>query len=89
MSIPDNFGGHTDNQTSPARSASAVTPHATNALTRVTKALYVGVSGDVVCRLVNDTADVTFVGVQAGSILPVRVTHVRATSTAGSIVALF
>lgn len=79
-----------DAATSPARNASAVTPHATNALANVTKGLYVGGAGDIACRLIDDSADVTFVGVPAGAVLPIRVSHVRVSgTTATNILALY
>lgn len=88
--MADKFASTSDMQTAPARNASAVTPHDSNALANVAKALYIGGAGQVVCRLVGDSADVTFVGLAAGTILPVRAAYVRATNTtATSIVALY
>jgi hypothetical protein len=87
--MADEFALLTDTASAPAANAIAVTPHATNPLANVSKALFVGGGGNLVCRLVADTADVTFTGVPAGSILPIRVEFVRATSTATNIVALF
>lgn len=87
--MADRFELRPDNVSAPARRAAAVTPHATNPLTDVPKALYVGGEGTVVCRLVDDSADVTFSAVPAGTLLPIRVSHVRATSTATLIVALY
>lgn len=87
--MANEFSTTPDGPMDPARNASAVTPHATNPLANVTKGLYVGGTGDIACRLVDDSADVTFVGVPAGSILPIRVSHVRDTSTADDIVALY
>ena len=78
-----------DTSIAPARNASAVTPHATNALANVSKALWVGTGGDLVVRCADDDADVTIPGVPSGSIIPVRVTHVRATSPAAGIVNLY
>lgn len=76
--------------TAPARSALTVTPHATNALTNGVRGLYVGTTGNIAGRLVGDTADVSFVGVPAGSILPFKFSHVRATgTTASNILALY
>lgn len=53
------------------------------------RALYVGGSGDVVVTPAGGGADVTFVGVPAGSILPIQATMVKNATTATNIVALF
>lgn len=54
-----------------------------------TRALYVGVGGDVKVTMAYGDV-VTFVGVPSGSILPVQVTRVWATGTAAnSILALY
>ena len=88
--MTDKFASCADSVAAPARSASALVPHDVNALPNTPKALYVGGGGSIVCRLVDDGADVTFVGVPAGAFLPVRASHVRATgTTATSIVALY
>jgi hypothetical protein len=66
----------------------AVTPSDTATIDRCA-ALYIGVGGDLVLTNTNGVA-VTFVGVPAGLILPVKARQVRATSTtAASIVALY
>lgn len=72
----------------PSRAPYAVTPHATNPLPVVPKALYIGGAGNLVVRGAGSAADVTFVGLPAGFILDVAVSHVRASSTATNIVAL-
>jgi len=73
-----------------ARKLAAVTPHDTTELAQVTKALYVGGAGNVSVIATDDSVAVTFVGVPAGSILPVRAKIVRSTSTtATSIVAMY
>ena len=73
-----------------ARKLAAVTPHDTNELADVTKALYVGGAGNVSVIATDDSVAVTFVGVPAGSVLPVRAKIVRSTSTtASNIVAMF
>lgn len=75
--------------TAPAVEFQAVTPSDATDLTRFTRALYIGVGGNVVCvDFLNNV--VTFVGVTAGSVLPIRVARVNATgTTATSIVALY
>ena len=79
------------NQVSPAVRAHAVTPTDDTDLTwGPCRALYVGTAGDVAVILDNDTVAVTFVGVLAGSILPIMVKYVQSTSTtASNIVALY
>lgn len=75
--------------TSPAVSAAAVTPSDVTVLDPATKALYIGGAGDLSVILLDDEADVTFVGLAAGQLLPVRATKVMAATTATSIVALY
>ena len=73
-----------------AADAQAVTPSDTVSYDgRVARGLYIGGSGNAV--IVTDAgATVTFVGLQAGFILPVRHTRVNSTSTtATNLVAMF
>lgn len=73
-----------------AGSATAVTPHDSNDLAAVTRGLYVGGAGTVRVMLERDSVSVDFVGVLAGSVLPLRVGRVLNTgTTASSIVALY
>ena len=75
--------------TSPADNAAAVTPSDSTDLAFTSRALYVGGAGNIVCTMLGG-GDVTFAAVPAGSILPVRVTRVKATSTtATSIINLY
>lgn len=73
----------------PASNAFAVTPADGSNLTHAARALFVGGAGDIkVDTLGGDT--VTFTGVVAGSILPVRILKVYATgTTATNIVAVY
>ena len=72
----------------PARDAVAVTP-GSSALATPCKALYIGGAGNV--NVITEAGTTTlFSGATAGSVLPVRCTHVLSTSTtATSIVALY
>ena len=71
-----------------AAEATAVVP-ADADLEQFTRALYVGVSGDVTVVMAGKRNTITFVGVGAGSILPVRVAQVTSATTASSILALY
>ena len=72
-----------------ARKAVAVTPHATNPVTGgQCDFLFVGGAGNVVCRPDGADADVTFAAV-AGQYIWCTITHVRDTSTATGMVAMY
>ena len=78
----------------PAKFATAVTPDDNTDLTYVSRGIYVGVTGDLVVEMEGDVATskaaITFVGVLAGSVLPIRVSRVRSTgTTAESILDLY
>lgn len=87
--MSDPFAQHSDSPTAPARRVMAVVPHDQQTLPRTPKALYVGDTGDVVLRAVDDDADVRFANVPAGTILPVRISHVRLTGTTASALVAF
>jgi hypothetical protein len=73
----------------PAVNFVAVTPHDSTNLAQEARALFVGGAGNVACINKAGTA-VTFVGVTAGSILPVRTLRINSTNTTATyIVALF
>lgn len=65
----------------PARLAFAITPHATNEVDPLPKAIYVGTGGDLVGRAAGSSADVTFKNLASGQILDVRLQYVRASGT--------
>lgn len=86
--FPDNARYH-DTVDAPAREYSVVTPHDTTNLSKLSKALYIGGAGNVVAVDI-DGNTCEFTAVPAGTVLPIRVKRVNATSTtATSIVALF
>ncbi len=87
--MTDTFANLPDTEWGPASGGAAVTPHDSTNLTTFCRALYVGGSGTVVAVMLDLTV-LTFVGVPAGTVLPIRCRRVNATSTtATSIVALF
>ena len=71
----------------PGKFAAAVTKSDVTVLTP-TRALYIGVAGNVTVRMYGDGAIVEFPNVPIG-IFPVQCTQVRAATAAGSIVALW
>lgn len=93
--MPDVENFSTSGDTSPAANAEAITPNDSADIPndRFTRAIYVGVAGNLAVVMADDIGDtnpVVFVDVQAGTLLPIRVKRVRVTdTTALSIVALF
>jgi hypothetical protein len=88
--MADPFSGTLDSVSSPATRALAVTPHDSNALGAIPKALYIGTGGTLVVRGLGGGADAVFKNLAGGSILPLRAEFVRASgTTASDIVALY
>lgn len=75
-------------QTIPAQSAAAVVKSDATVLD-ATRGLWVGGVGDVAVTMANGETPITFVGVAAGTLLPISVTKVLAATTATSILALY
>jgi len=81
--------GHWEKPDYPAGDAEVVTPHDTNNLAKTSRALYVGVGGDVSVEMAQTGSAIVFTGVLAGTVLPIRITRVNATATtATNMVAL-
>lgn len=77
---PNNLGG-----ANPPTKAFAVTPNDSVDLTEAVRALYIGGAGNVeLITLEGDT--VVFSGLQAGQILPIRATRVKADSTTATLI---
>lgn len=88
MAATDNSGDGTMDH--PARNAEVVTPSDTTTLAAVSRALYVGVAGNVSVQMAGVGTAIVFTGVLAGTILPIRITRVNSTSTtATNMVALY
>ena len=86
--MPDRYKDHASGLEGPATHAFSVTPNDDTDLTETTRALYIGSAGSLRVTLLSG-AEVTLANVAAGSVLPIRVSRVKATSTtATSIVGL-
>lgn len=85
----DNFATAPRKVDGPVRSGAPITPSDTVGID-TTRAIYVGVAGDISIRLIDDATPVLFKAVPAGSVLPVRTSLVRATgTTATNLIALY
>jgi hypothetical protein len=74
---------------SPARKSFNITPADGVDLPTITRAIYVGLLGDIVVMLADDTGTVTLKSVPGGSLLPLQIRRVQATgTTAGFLVGL-
>ena len=89
MPATDRFSGVSGGVEAPVSFAAAVTPDDSNDLTNVTRGVYVGASGNVKVDLLGGST-VTFSGLAAGVVHPLRVTRIYATgTTATGILALW
>lgn len=76
-------------QDNPAENFVLVTPSDSTDLTLRARGLYIGTGGTLVVQG-NDSADVTFLNVPNGTILPIAVSRVKATgTTCSNIIALW
>jgi len=86
--MPDRFEGRASGTESPATHGFAVTPSDVTSLSEISRAIYVGVQGDL-SVLMQSGATIDLVAVPAGTILPLRADRVNATgTTASALVAL-
>ncbi|MEO1967215.1 MAG: hypothetical protein ABGW87_00700 [Sphingomonadaceae bacterium] len=76
----DRFGHLADTLISPARIAFTITPSDSINLDEIPKAFAVGSAGTIVVRAIDSSEDVSLT-VVAGQIVPLRVSHVRASGT--------
>jgi len=76
-----------ENLEGPAQDGFPVTPDDDALLVQPTRALYVGVDGDLAVEMLCG-AQLVFEAVAGGTLLPLRVRKVMAATTAGAVVAL-
>lgn len=80
MTAIDRFKNISEQLDSPAQDAFQITPHDTDELAQVTRAIYVGGAGNVNLTTASGTT-IVFSGIPAGTVLPVQVRKVLSTST--------
>jgi hypothetical protein len=92
MSAVDEFrlrSASVPDYSSPASDAEAITPSDDADLAAATRAIWVGGAGNVQVTMLGGQ-EVVFVGVQAGSLLPIRVVRVHeASTTATNLVGIY
>lgn len=74
--------------TAAAAGAAAVTPSDSTVYDPPGRALWVGALGNVAVRMAGDQSVITFVGVAAGTLLPIAVDKVMSTNTTASSINL-
>jgi len=73
----------------PADDAEVIVPSDVTGLVKISRSIYIGGAGDVSVEMAKTGTAIVFTGVQAGSVLPIRVSRVNATgTTATNMVAL-
>ena len=86
--MSDRFANHSSSLVSPAHDGFTVVPDDGLDLPETTRALYVGVGGDL-CLVLAGGTEVVFANVAAGTVLPLRAARVKASgTTAGAMVGL-
>jgi len=85
MPAIDNFARVQSTTSDPATNAVVVTPSDSTDLTNVSRALYVGTTGNIKVTM-QDSGTVLFTAVPAGAVLPIRVTRVWSTTTTASTI---
>ena len=78
--MADSFSNSSDSVSAPGRQVFLITPHDTNPLATVPKAIRANGAGNIVFRTVGSAADVTL-AVVAGEVLAMRAEYIRATGT--------
>lgn len=82
--LKDPFANALESVVAPATDCFAIAPDDNAELPSATKALFIGVGGDIVLRPVAGDTDVTFRNLPDGSVLDVRVRAIRASGTTAS-----
>lgn len=87
--MADVFENHSAGLSSPATNGETVSKSDSTNLAQTSRAIYVGGAGNVAAVMLGGTV-LTFVGVPAGTLLPIRATRINSTdTTATNMVALY
>ncbi len=78
--MTDNFKNYSSSLESPAAGAFSITPDDIISLTEVTRAIYIGGTGDLSVRMLSGQ-EVTFLSIPSGTVLPIRAEKVKAAGT--------
>ena len=82
--MADQFQNMADELTSASRRMFLITPHASNEVNPLPKAIRCDVAGTVALRSIDATADVS-ITMSAGEVLPVRAQYIRVTGTTATL----
>ena len=83
--MPDRFANTQPSLSGPAASGFAVSPNDASDLPETTRALYVGIGGNMAVRMLSGET-LTLSNLSAGSLLPLRVTRVMSSGTTASAI---
>ena len=83
--MADDFQYSADSSIAPARKMFLITPHASNEIDPLPKAIRADGAGSIVLRAVGSGADVT-INVVAGERIDVRAQYIRASGTTVSVI---
>lgn len=82
--MTDAFAGYGNVEWGPYENAVAVTPSDGTPLTAIPRGIYIGGAGNLAVTI--GGANIVFTAPPVGTILPIRCTHVRATSTTATLI---
>jgi hypothetical protein len=84
------FASPVDDGRGPYVNAVSVSPNDTNDLANTTLAVWIGTAGNLSVNMEGSGGPIVFVGIPAGTLLPIRATRILSTNTtAGNILALW
>lgn len=83
--MQDNFEHHAASIVAPASTAFTITPDDVTDLPEITRSVFVGSAGNV-SVVMHSGAQLTFQGLAAGTILPIRIRRLRATGTTATAI---